>query len=1402
MRPRIAFALAVAFSLLDGSAAQANCNLIPTAPGEFRSILGTVAQTVAAPAHAVVIRTDLACTPTAPGFDPIAVNNAVTIRFEPPGSASDPSLVTEVLVPAVDVSVQNCGLISGARCDTLRFVMPDTDAKLPPAGDGRGLTGAAEILVRAPDSTLLADIGPLYDPTLSCGDQTLEPVFQHFTVLPALNSFGALSSGANTTLLATLDGGGNLLIPFDYRAVLPEGPGSAVFRILQLSANLDASSATPGVPIRVPDARFLRSFSTIGRPIPPVLDVDQTGAVIFGTVDASESIVRIARLDPQGGGGPLYDLRDRLQDGRGPIVIANAVGVARESAELSTLSADAQSLAFSRNEAVDGDLNGDGDSFDLVPQVVNVATGAGTSSHAAATLVHVPPFVKPALTSGGGFTAFALSEARQGHADLDADVDVFDNLLRVLTPSGADLTATLPQTPVDPIPVIDGKPLEISNGFVFFRTREGDAATRTTELLTPTLLDPSRAARSDFPSLNHDGRFVAFESRGGAAFLNGAPGGNHVYLLDRQTGGYELIDRNAAGNPANGDAEAGATSISADGRFVAYSSRATNLTLDATNGLPHLFVFDRQAHNVECDSCGLLPGTAASLPALSADARFVVYAAGADYVVFDRQGRTATSLRALLPLSGGIAAWEGAGEPAAISGNGGIVAVRMLGKSGTGAPIEDQIFAFDWQHGHFSYVAPGSFPALSGDGRLVSFQSDAALVTDDTNGCPDTYVFDLETQSYERVSVDTEGRETRGGIFPYTSAISEDGRFVAFIDESSGLVPGVSGHQVFRYDRATRTVEAVSVSAAGASSGAKFRSNAIAISGDGRVVAFAYDSQDLVFGDVGLGSIFARANVAAPSLNGADGDSLDTVLQVFDTSSKALRPAARVPADLLAVSAGRTALISSEADDGGVDRNGNGVATDHVARIYDANTDTLRELGVAADRVAISPDVVCLTVPEAHQPPPFRNGDGDALDDVLAVWSIATAPATPANVGVAADAIVAIGHRCVFSTPEAAEGPSGTDLNGDGDTDDRVLRVYDDTPAVMATAGNATGSIRETGLAVADFVAKGDLVAFRVCEAEQGPNGTDLNGDGDTADCVMHVLRLSTGEVVNTHRAAIPCTLPGCDPFFEPYRVADNTVSFLSREFDQSGLGPQLGVGCSRTAIPGQCDLNLDGDNDDVVIQVFDVDSGEAQVLPLSPQALSPEQAVPPFPTTLGGRRVLYEEVPESALGQDVNEDGVIDDTPVVVLVGDVDGDGTLDFAINRADNCVEVPNPTQLDLDRDHLGDGVCDPNPNSVLPGANACDVDANGSIDRNDVNLIFRDRGMKARESDPRDPDRDGVVSVLDVSLCSRRCTNANCEPSPPLPAPAPHCGLLGIEPAVLAGLLSQWKRSARRRKEKRG
>ena len=95
---------------------------------------------------------------------------------------------------------------------------------------------------------------------------------------------------------------------------------------------------------------------------------------------------------------------------------------------------------------------------------------------------------------------------------------------------------------------------------------------------------------SGFPSISADGRFVAFSS--GASNL--VPGDTNntgdIFVRDRLTNTTTLVSVDSAGNQANSDSDN--PSISADGRFVAFYSDASNIVPGDTNNRDDIFVWD------------------------------------------------------------------------------------------------------------------------------------------------------------------------------------------------------------------------------------------------------------------------------------------------------------------------------------------------------------------------------------------------------------------------------------------------------------------------------------------------------------------------------------------------------------------------------------------------------------------------------------------------------------------------------------------------------------------------------------------------------------------------------------------------------------------------------------------
>jgi len=148
--------------------------------------------------------------------------------------------------------------------------------------------------------------------------------------------------------------------------------------------------------------------------------------------------------------------------------------------------------------------------------------------------------------------------------------------------------------------------------------------------------------------------------------------------------------------------------------------------------------------------------------------------------------------------------------------------------------------------------------AVTADGRIVAFVSLASnLVAGDTNGRNDVFVHDRSTGHTERVSVDSSGAEANS--YSYFPALSADGQIVAFSSTASNLVAGDTNGDadVFIHDRSTGLTERVSVDSSGAEGVST--SHFPAISADGQVVAFQSYSSNLVAGDTnGIDDVFVH----------------------------------------------------------------------------------------------------------------------------------------------------------------------------------------------------------------------------------------------------------------------------------------------------------------------------------------------------------------------------------------------------------------------------------------------------------------------------------------------------------------------------------------------------------------
>jgi len=165
-------------------------------------------------------------------------------------------------------------------------------------------------------------------------------------------------------------------------------------------------------------------------------------------------------------------------------------------------------------------------------------------------------------------------------------------------------------------------------------------------------------------------------------------------------------------------------------------------------------------------------------------------------------------------------------------------------------------------------------PRISADGRYVVFSSSASnLVPGDTNNVSDIFVADLSTGTIERVSVASDGTEANAGS-SFAASISADGRYVAYYSSASNLVAGDTNgaDDVFVFDRQTHTTTRVSLDVnGGQSQGASLLNGPPGISADGSIIAYSSNAANLVPGDTnGIADLFVAVRDAGTGVSIAD----------------------------------------------------------------------------------------------------------------------------------------------------------------------------------------------------------------------------------------------------------------------------------------------------------------------------------------------------------------------------------------------------------------------------------------------------------------------------------------------------------------------------------------------------
>jgi Tol biopolymer transport system component len=317
------------------------------------------------------------------------------------------------------------------------------------------------------------------------------------------------------------------------------------------------------------------------------------------------------------------------------------------------------------------------------------------------------------------------------------------------------------------------------------------------------------------PKLSANGRYVVFSSDASNLVAQDTNGNTDVFVYDRSTRQTTRVSVASVGGQGNDNSGGNSSSISADGRYVAFDSDASNLVSGDSNAATDIFVYDRVLKQTTRASVATskVQGNSNSgfnSTDISSDGRFVAFdsdasnlVAGdtnnsADVFVYDRSSKQTTR-----------------------------VSIATNGAQGAAWSLQ---------------------PSLNADGRYVTFESAAAnLVAGDSNDNSDVFVYDRQNKQTSRVSQLPNG--VQGNAESFDSSFSIDGRYVVFRSYASNLVALDNNGKadIFMYDRVGKQMSRASVDSAGRQSGAD--SWEPSVSANGRYVAFASDAANLVAGD-------------------------------------------------------------------------------------------------------------------------------------------------------------------------------------------------------------------------------------------------------------------------------------------------------------------------------------------------------------------------------------------------------------------------------------------------------------------------------------------------------------------------------------------------------------------------